>query len=259
MEKSRFVFSPLNICHSPFTMIRLVTYNIHKCRGMDRRVRPERIAKVLRETKADVIALQEVLSVEGRERERHQARFIAEELGMDYEVGENRRLDGGAYGNAILSRLPLRAAHNYDITWSGRERRGCLRADVQVDAAGRLLHVFNVHLGTAFLERRHQARRLIGEGILHQENLEGPRVVLGDFNEWTHGLASRLFAEHFKSADIRHHLRRVRTYPGLLPFLHLDHVYYDPALTLERLSLHRSRAALIASDHLPLVADFQWA
>lgn len=238
-------------------MFRIVTYNVHKCRGMDRRVRPERIALVLRETKADIIALQEVLNVEGRERERHQARFIAAELGMHYHVGENRRLDGGAYGNVILSRFPLRSVHNYDITWRGRERRGCLRADVQPDE-GRSLHVFNVHLGTAFLERRHQARQLIGGGILKQPELDGARVVLGDFNEWTHGLASRLLAEHFESADIRHHLRRGRTYPGLLPFMHLDHIYHDHRLALERLTLHRSRASLVASDHLPLVADFKW-
>jgi endonuclease/exonuclease/phosphatase family metal-dependent hydrolase len=236
---------------------RIVTYNVHKCRGMDRRVRPERIASVLRETKADIVALQEVLSVEGRERERHQARFLAEELEMDYRVGENRRLDGGAYGNVVLSRLPLREADNYDITWRGRERRGCLRVDVAL-AGGRWLNVFNVHLGTAFLERRHQARVLVSTRILQQHNLAGARVVLGDFNEWTHGLASRLLAEHFKSADIRHHLRRGRTYPGLLPLVHLDHIYYDHALVLERLSLHRSRTALVASDHLPLVADFSW-
>jgi endonuclease/exonuclease/phosphatase family metal-dependent hydrolase len=238
-------------------MLRIVTYNIHKCRGLDRRVRAERIAKVLGETKADIIALQEVLSVEGRERERNQARFIAEDLGMNYRLGENRRLDGGAYGNVILSRWPLRASHNYDITWSGRERRGCLRADIQTEA-GQLLHVFNVHLGTAFLERRHQARQLIDGGILRPAALEGPRIVLGDFNEWTRGLASRLLAQHFESADIRHHLRRGRTYPGLLPLLHLDHIYYDQALRLERLILHRSRTALVASDHLPLVADFRW-
>jgi endonuclease/exonuclease/phosphatase family metal-dependent hydrolase len=238
-------------------MFRIVTYNVHKCRGLDRRVRPERIAMVLRETKADIIALQEVLSVEGRERERHQARFIAAELGMEYHVGENRRLDGGAYGNVTLSRWPVRGAHNYDITWNGRERRGCLRVDVSLDKERRL-HVFNVHLGTAFLERRHQARQLIGGGMLQQPEAGGARVVLGDFNEWTHGLASRLLAEHFKSADIRHHLRRGRTYPGVLPLLHLDHIYYDSTLTLERLALHRSRTALVASDHLPLVADFNW-
>ena len=236
---------------------RIVTYNIHKCRGMDRRVRPERIALALRETKADIIALQEVLSVEGRERERHQARFLAEELGMHYHVGENRRLDGGVYGNVVLSRFPLQAARNYDITWRGRERRGCLRVDVSLEQ-GRRLRVFNVHLGTAFMERRHQARQLVGGGILQGQELDGARVVLGDFNEWTRGLASRLLAEHFKSADIRHHLRRARTYPGLLPLLHLDHVYYDHTLALERLTLHRSRASLVASDHLPLVADFKW-
>ncbi len=234
---------------------RIVTYNVHKCRGMDRRVRPERIAGVLRETGADIIALQEVLSVEGAAREREQARFIAEELRMEYRIGENRRLDGGAYGNVILSRWPLSSVHNYDITWRGRERRGCLRADINLNAGG-LLHIFNIHLGTAFIERRHQARQLVGTEILNDRNLSGARVALGDFNEWTRGLASRLLAEHFRSADIRQHLRRARTYPGLLPLLHLDHIYYDEALELKALTLHRSRAALVASDHLPLVADF---
>ena len=240
--------------------MRIVTYNVHKCRGMDRREHPHRIAEVLRETDADIIALQEVLSIEGSSRERHQARFIAEELGMHYQLGENRRLHGGAYGNVILSRLPLRAAHNYDITWSGRERRGCLRADFAVEAGERkkLLHIFNIHLGTAFIERRHQARKLVSQEILNNSELEGARVALGDFNEWTRGLASRLLASHLKSADVRHHLKRARTYPGVLPFLHLDHVYYDDSLELKRLTLHKSRTALVASDHLPLIADFQF-
>jgi endonuclease/exonuclease/phosphatase family metal-dependent hydrolase len=235
---------------------RIVTYNVHKCRGLDRRVRPARIAAVLSETEADVIALQEVLSVEGSVRERDQARFIAEELGMDYRIGENRRLDGGAYGNVILSRLPLTDTENYDITWRGREARGCLRADARVGPSV-LVHVFNVHLGTAFFERRHQAREMVGNRILGNPQLNGARLVLGDFNEWTHGLASQLLGAHLESADIRHHLRRARTYPGPLPFLHLDHIYYDRALELQRLTLHKSRTALIASDHLPLVADFR--
>jgi endonuclease/exonuclease/phosphatase family metal-dependent hydrolase len=242
--------------------MRIVTYNVHKCRGMDRREHPRRIAEVLRETAADIIALQEVLSIEDSRRERDQARFLAEELGMHYHLGENRRLRGGAYGNVILSRLAVAYAHNYDITWSGRERRGCLRADFTIaTGSGRppaLLHVFNIHLGTAFIERRHQARKLVSDEILNSEELKGARVALGDFNEWTRGLATRLLGEHLKSADVRHHLKRARTYPGVLPFLHLDHVYYDDALELLRLTLHRSRTALVASDHLPLVADFQF-
>jgi endonuclease/exonuclease/phosphatase family metal-dependent hydrolase len=240
--------------------MRIVTYNVHKCRGMDRREHPARIAEVLRETEADIIALQEVLSIEGSSRERDQARYLAEELGMDYHIGENRKLHGGAYGNVILSRLKLSAAHNYDITWSGRERRGCLRVDVPVKAGGseRLLHVFNIHLGTAFIERRHQARKLVSHEILNNEKLAGARVALGDFNEWTRGLATRLLGSHLQSADVRHHLKRAKTYPGVLPFLHLDHVYYDDTLELKRLTLHKSRTALVASDHLPLIADFQF-
>ena len=239
----------------PRDALRVVTYNVHKCQGLDRRVRPARIASVLRETAPDVVALQEVVSVENSAHELNQARFIAEELGYHYCVGENRRHRGGAYGNVILSRLPFEAVRNYDITWRRREPRGCLRADLRV--GGQLLHLFNVHLGTAYVERRHQGRRLLAEEILRNPELGGARVVLGDFNEWTHGLASRLLGEELESADVRRHLRRARTYPGPLPILHLDHVYYDRGLRLERLSLHRSLAALVASDHLPLVADFR--
>jgi endonuclease/exonuclease/phosphatase family metal-dependent hydrolase len=251
-------------------MLRIVTYNVHKCRGLDRRVRPARIASVLRELNADIIALQEVLSVGGAAREMDQARFIAEELGYDYCIGENRRLGGGAYGNVILSRLPWRHVYNYDITWRGRERRGCLRVDIETDGSGgddngdgaaaqrrRLLHLFNVHLGTAYIERRHQARQLVGDRILGNGELTGARVVLGDFNEWTKGLATRLLTEHLQSADIRTHLRTPRTYPGALPLVHLDHIYFDPALELQQLTLHKSLTALVASDHLPLVADFR--
>jgi endonuclease/exonuclease/phosphatase family metal-dependent hydrolase len=173
---------------------------------------------------------------------------------MDYRIGENRRLHGGAYGNVTLSRLPLGAVENFDITWRGRERRGCLRTDVQVGDS--VLHLFNIHLGTAFIERRFQGRRLVSQEVLNNPGLAGPRLVVGDFNEWTHGLASRLLSEHFRSADVRYHLKAARTYPGILPLVHLDHVYYDEALELKRLALHRSRTALIASDHLPLVADF---
>jgi endonuclease/exonuclease/phosphatase family metal-dependent hydrolase len=245
--------------------MRIVTYNVHKCRGLDRRVRPARIASVLRELDADIIALQEVLSVGGAAREMDQARFIAEELGYDYCIGENRRLSGGAYGNVILSRLPWRHVHNYDITWRGRERRGCLRVDIETGrgttaataAAGQLIHLFNVHLGTAYIERRHQARQLVGDRILGNAELSGARVVLGDFNEWTKGLATRLLTEHLQSADLRTHLRSPRTYPGALPLVHLDHIYFDPALELQQLTLHKSLTALVASDHLPLVADFR--
>jgi endonuclease/exonuclease/phosphatase family metal-dependent hydrolase len=122
-----------------------------------------------------------------------------------------------------------------------------------------VLHVYNVHLGTAFLERPPQARRLLTEDVLRREDVRGARILLGDFNEWLKGVAWRLLARHFDSADIRLHMGRNRTYPGVLPLVHLDHIYFDSALALENALLHRSRTAVMASDHLPIVADFRLA
>ncbi len=234
--------------------VRIVTYNVHKCRGLDGRVSARRIAAVLARLDADVIALQEVLSIEEGTPDQHQARYLAEELGYAWRFGENRRLRGGAYGNVTLSRLPIQFARNYDLTWRRRERRGCLRCDVR--AGNSLLHVFNVHLGTSFFERRGQGPRLASADVLLASDLHGPRVVVGDFNEWTRGLASRLMAEHFDSVDIRVFPRYGRSYPGVLPLLRLDHFYFDDRLVLEDFRLVRNRTALVASDHLPLVVDF---
>jgi len=236
--------------------MRVVTYNIHRAKGMDRRVRPARIVDVLREIGADVIALQEVLSFEGGRRELDQARYFAEELGLHLGLGINRTLRGGTYGNVVLSRYPLASTCNYDLSVKRREKRGCLRTDVQISEQ-RIIHVFNLHLGTSFLERRRQARKLVEARIIDGHDLVGPRVVLGDFNEWTAGLTSRVLSARLNSVDIRTHLRRSRTYPGLFPIMHLDHIYFDDAIELERLALHRTRTTLVASDHLPLVADFR--
>lgn len=235
---------------------RVVTYNIHKCQGLDRRVQPERIVKVLDEVDADIIALQEVLWVHGAESSEDQAHHLARELGYDFRLGENRRLRGNAYGNVVLSRFPLVDSRNHDISVTGREQRGCLRVDI--DLHGRqLLHIYNVHLGTSYTERRSQARMLLQEDVLKNGDHIGPRVLLGDFNEWTRGLTSKLLNDHFRSADIRIHIGRKRTYPGFMPLLHLDHIYFDQSLALESASLHRSRTALVASDHLPVIADFR--
>ncbi len=235
--------------------LRIVTYNVHRCRGIDGRVRPARIAEVLREVDADVAALQEVVSVAEGGPEENQAEFLAGETGMQCQLGENRQMRGGAYGNVVLSRFPMRRVENYDLSVKGYERRGCLHIDVDMEDS--VLHIFNVHLGTDYMERRHQGRRLMGAEILLNRRLNGPRLMLGDFNEWAPGLTTRLLSSHLKSVDIRKHLKRGRTYPGLMPFLHLDHIYHDEELELRKLTLHRSRKALVASDHLPLVADFR--
>ncbi len=227
--------------------LRIATYNLHKCKGLDGRVSVSRIAEVIKDLNADIVAVQEVF---GR-----QADALAEQLQVHWVMGENRQLMEDAYGNAVFSRHPLRSHCNFDVTVPGRESRGCLRTDVYV--MNHPLHIFNVHLGTAFFERRKQAKHLIDEAVLRSRTLVGPRIVLGDFNEWTRGQVTQTLSAEFQSTDVRVYLRRVRTYPGILPFMHLDHIYYDPELTVEHVALHRTRTSLVASDHLPLVADFR--
>jgi endonuclease/exonuclease/phosphatase family metal-dependent hydrolase len=232
--------------------LRIVTYNIHKCRGMDARVRPERVAAVLAELDADVIALQEV--IRGK-RERDQLAIIAKEVGArHYRFGMTRKYRNEDYGNAVISRLPIISYEAYDITASRREPRGCLRADI--DIGGRTLRLFNAHLGTGLFERRKQAHILVADKLLNNPRFFGSRIMLGDFNEWTRGLTTRLLKAHLVSADLRPYLRRVKTYPGIAPFMHLDHIYFDPAFQLTNIELCRTRQAKVASDHLPLVAEF---
>lgn len=235
--------------------LRIVTYNIHKSRGMDGRVRPQRILNVLGEIEPDIVALQEVLNIANGAPEKDQGRYFAEELKMHYCVGKTRMLRGGIYGNVILSRFPILQSSNYDITFR-YEERGCLRADVEIHDSG-LLHVFNVHMGTDFFERRHQAAALMDHAILHNPELKAPRIILGDFNEWTLGMATRLLRKHFTGLDAPAGSRRIRTFPGVMPLLALDHIYFEPQLKLIQTFMHRSRTALLASDHLPMVADFE--
>jgi len=220
---------------------------------MDRRVRPDRIVSVLREFDADIIALQEVVSLEGGSPEEDQARFVAGELGFHFAFGENRLHKGGRYGNVVLTRLPIESHWNYDISAGGREPRGCLRTDVQF--AGSTLHIFNVHFGTRFFEQRRQAHRLVNEEIVTHRELCGPRIVLGDFNEWLRGSVTSTLTRHLAKANVRRNLRRARTFPGAFPMFRLDNIYFERSLYLKRLYRHKSRAALVASDHLPLVAD----
>ena len=232
--------------------LRVATYNIHRCRGMDRRTMPQRIADVLRELDADVVALQEVIgagpSGEG------QAEEIGAALGMGWVMHSVRQLRNHHFGNVVLSRFPITHHGHYELTWRTCEERACQRVDVDL-GEDCTLHVYNVHLGTAILERRYQAARLAA--FVHDHRIKGPKLILGDFNEWMKGLATKTLSSLFKSIDIVEHLRRRRTYPGLFPVLHLDHIYYEGEVQVRSLRLVRTRKALIASDHLPLVADLR--
>ena len=234
---------------------RIVSYNIHKGRGMDGRTRIDRIARVLEKLEPDIVALQEVVSRDGSSSQDHQAAYLADRLSHYFAIGETRKHRGAIYGNVTLSRHAFELTRHVDLSVPRREPRGVLRTDIRL---GRhLIHVFNVHLGTAHRERRSQAVRLVDEDLLKALDISGARIILGDFNEWTHGLVTRTLSAEFHLTDLKDCLPRTRSYPSVVPLLNLDHLYFDPHLDMERAWFQRTRLSLIASDHLPLVADFR--
>src|SRR5688572_21296956 len=214
--------------------VRVATYNIHRARGLDGRTRLERIASVLASIDADVVALQEVVGASPLKP--GQAAEIGAALGMGWVMAPTRHLRTALFGNVVLSHFPVKHHQQYDLSWKTCEPRLAQRVDLQI-AEEDVLHFYNVHLGTALLERRDQAKRLAG--IVHDRRVAGPKIVLGDFNEWARGLAKDVLADKLHSIDLTKHLSRRRTYPGFFPLLHLDHIYYEGKVEVLKVSLPR--------------------
>jgi endonuclease/exonuclease/phosphatase family metal-dependent hydrolase len=234
--------------HAPsHPTIVVASYNIHRGVGLDRRRDLARIADVIAETRADVVGLQEVIREDGTHDE-DQAAFLAKRLGMELVMGETRAHGRGTYGNAVLTRLPITSSARCDLSWGHREPRGCLRVDIAVGRAP--LHVFVCHLGLNMVERRRQLD-LLGGFIAVSHQLAGPRILMGDFNEWHFGPITRGLRREFKSPMRRPRLRR--THPAWFPLFKLDRIYWDVALEGREFHVHRSRLARKASDHLPVI------
>lgn len=220
---------------------------------MDGRVNIPRIAQVLSEIDADIVALQEVYGAGVRD---GQVEAIAETLALHSAFGLTRHHLGRPYGNAILSRWPIQQSCDMDISIAHRERRGCIRADIKTPRG--TIHVYNIHMGTRYFERRRQVRALMSSPQLH-DALTGPRVLVGDFNEWTNGLTTRMLSARFETLDTDLHVGRRRSFPGFLPMLRLDHIYFEKPLHIVKSEMVRTRLARAASDHLPLTATFSWS
>jgi endonuclease/exonuclease/phosphatase family metal-dependent hydrolase len=224
----------------------VASYNIHRGLGLDRRLDLERIAGVIAEMAPDVIGLQEVIRQPGGP-EADQAAYLADQLGMQLVMGVTRSHNGlGTFGNALLTRLPVVDSATCDLSCGVREPRGCLRVDLA--ANGRTMHVFNCHFGLGLRERRQQVALLAGF-IRSSAHLPGPRVLMGDFNEWHRGPVTESFRREFSSP-----MRRMRrTHPAVFPLFRLDRIYWDVELEGRTFRVHRSRQARIASDHLPVM------
>jgi endonuclease/exonuclease/phosphatase family metal-dependent hydrolase len=229
--------------------LHIATYNVHKCRGVDGRTRPSRIASVLKGLKADVVALQEVIGAGpgGRGQEED----IGARLNMVSVLASARILRGHLYGNALLSRFPIDQHITHDLSQHGYEPRLCQQVDLLMGKHP--IHIYNVHLGTSRAERIRQGAQLIR--ILEDPKVHGPKIVMGDFNEWYRGPVSKLLSERLDSLDLAPFLQWRRTYPGFFPVFHLDHIYYQGSVEIIKVEVPRKWLCLVASDHIPMVAE----
>jgi endonuclease/exonuclease/phosphatase family metal-dependent hydrolase len=242
----------------------VLTYNIHRAIGMDRRFRPERVREILAHHDADIVLLQEVDEGAPRSRELDLAKTFALELDYPhYAVGHNVALRRGRYGNATLSRYPISRERNIDLTIGTRKRRGCQHTTIHVEKMPghpHELEVFNLHLGLSARERASQIGRLVHSGEFSSLDPHRACLVGGDFNDWRSRLHP-IFTEILDFRCATQHRSRaralMRTFPAFSPTGGLDRVYYRGHLRLLRSRVCRLNASRVASDHRPVIAEFE--
>lgn len=236
---------PLPIARAASTSaLRVATWNIHGAVGGDGRYSPARVVGVLQEIDADIVALQEVASQEAH------TSFLADlerETGYHVVAGLLRQRHGSDFGNAILSRFPVRSVERLDLAVDHYEPRGAL--DVCIDLGLRpLLRVLATHLGLRPYERREQVRRILAK--VERDNPH-PTLLMGDLNEWyLLGRPLRWLHSHFREMPAA-----PRTFPSRRPMFALDRIWVSPAGSLRALARHATPLARRASDHLPLIAE----
>ena len=237
--------------------LRILTYNIHKgIGGVDRRYDIQRIVEVIRHYDPDIALLQEVDHGAPRSRYDRQVRLLSRELGLEHRLYQpNVLLKQGHYGNAILSRFPLFDTHNLNLRIPPKKRRRALiaKARLRIGELHRTLLVCNTHLGLAGFERTVQIKRILSyDRIVHLHH-DTPAIVGGDFNDVWSSLGRRLMIP----AGFRCAVGDTKTFPAALPMRGLDAIYYRGDLKLvSRFSGH-TKLARQASDHLPIVVDFE--
>jgi endonuclease/exonuclease/phosphatase family metal-dependent hydrolase len=228
--------------------LRVATYNVHACVGPDGRHDPDRVAAVIEELDADVVALQEFTYPASVALETRTPVGLAMIDRYECALGPTRRTDAQeCFGNALLTRHPIVEVHRLDLSIERREPRGALAATI--DVHGTPLHVLAAHLGLRIHERRFQVRQIL-------EYLQSVRnswsVVLGDFNDWLPGRSVvHVLDERLGRPP------RPASFPVFWPIVPLDRIWVQPKAALRRMFAHATAAARVASDHLPIVAEIE--
>jgi endonuclease/exonuclease/phosphatase family metal-dependent hydrolase len=237
--------------------MRLLSYNIHKgIGGRDRLYRLERVIAAIEHERPDVILLQEVDRNVRRSRFHDQPALLQQHFGFEHALFQlNHHLRQGGYGNLLLSRWPLAVRHQVSLRVQQKKNRGAQIAVLETPAGA--LRVVNWHLGLAEDERVLQAHRLLRHP-LYRECGPVPTLIAGDFNDWRNRLHAGPFARH-GLRQLTAPPSRYRSFPAYMPVGALDKAFACERVKVERAHVVNSKLTRKASDHLPLVVDFELA
>lgn len=239
--------------------LRVMTYNIHSCLGIDGKTRPERVARVINHFDPDLVAVQEVDAHRPRSGHHDQSQLIADHLRMDHVFHAMFEEQKERYGIAIFSKHPFTLVKSGFLTLAAprlfRETRGALW--VKLEFAGRPpVHFLNTHFGLGRAERRIQAAELLGPDWLGAIPADEPVILCGDLNSSPRSAACRLIRQRLRDAQEARPDQRPRpTFSSVRPFLRIDHVFISPHFQVEQVEVPDSPTALLASDHLPLCVE----
>jgi len=264
--------------------LRIATYNIHKGVTVRGRPRIHDVRMALQAMNADIVFLQEVQDRNERLAARHagypkstQIEFLSAQIYEHHAYGMNAVYPHGHHGNAILSRHTIRQFTNHDVSDHALEKRGLLHA---VSHFGkRDVHLICVHFGLFKRSRLRQASFLI-DFVESEVPAKAPLIIAGDFNDWQRRVdtelrrrlgvieASDAAAEptlldrllpwrSIERANGVGKARLARTYPALLPWLHLDRIYLR-GFRVGAVHVPRGAAWAKRSDHVPLIAELQF-
>lgn len=243
-------------------MPRILTYNVHRCVGTDRRLDVGRVAEVIARLEPDIVALQELDVGRARTGGVDQAHRIAQRLKMAFHFHPALRVEEELYGDAILTAYPERIIQTGPLPGYAPipklEPRGALWISVEIE--GRPVQVMNTHLGLVPKEQQLQASCLAGPAWLQHPMRQGPTILLGDFNATGSSVVYRTLNARLEAARRLAPVKSpTSTFPSALPVLRIDHIFVSPEIVVEDVFTPFDPLTRVASDHLPLVMDFSVA
>jgi endonuclease/exonuclease/phosphatase family metal-dependent hydrolase len=234
--------------------IRVVTYNIHHGEGTDRKFDLQRIAKCVMAERPHFVALQEVDQKTRRASGVDQPAELARLTGLKSYYGRNIDYDGGGYGTAVLTSLPVLLAEQvklksyYVPTKDNSEQRGVQVLTIGEHDKPELLFLCT-HLDYRPLDDERLNSALTINELIRKRG-DTLALIAGDFNAQP---GSRPIDEFKKEWKVAGDGETILTFPAEMPDRCIDYVMYRPAdkWTVEEV---RVLDEPVASDHRPVLA-----